>query len=99
MLAALDLKAFSFQYGTGSEPGRGVIEARFADGTVRVETTVATRSDGFAVDARVEVTNLPLDRPQVHVPALGWSAFLGRLDAVPAARLHPRANPRLAGLP
>src|SRR5438132_7441934 len=56
VLAALELKGFSFQYGTGSEPGHGVIEARFADGTVRVETTVTTRSDGFAVDARVEVT-------------------------------------------
>ncbi len=97
VLAALDLKGFSFQYGTGSEPGHGVIEARFADGTVRVETTVTTRSDGFAVDARVEVTNLPLDRTQVHVPALGWSGFGGRLDAALTARAEPGANPVLGG--
>jgi len=96
VLAALELKAFTFQYGAGSEPGHGVIEARFADGTVRIETTVATRSDGFAVDARVEVTNLPLDRTQVHVPALGWSAFRGRLDAALTARVEPGANPVLA---
>jgi len=97
VLAALELKGFSFQYGTGSEPGHGVIEARFADGTVRVETTVTTRSDGFAVDARVEVTNLPLDRTQVHVPALGWSGFRGRLDAALTARAEPGANPALGG--
>jgi len=97
VLAALELKAFTFQYGAGSEPGHGVIEARFADGTVRVETTVTTRSDGFAVDARVEVTNLPLDRTQVHVPALGWSGFRGRLDAALTARAEPGANPVLGG--
>ncbi|HUE30844.1 MAG TPA: DUF748 domain-containing protein [Verrucomicrobiae bacterium] len=97
VLAALELKGFTFQYGPGSEPGHGVVEARFADGTVRVETTVATRSDGFAVDARVEVTNLPLDRTQVHVPALGWSGFRGRLDAALTAHVEPGANPVLGG--
>ena len=97
VLAALELKSFSFQYGNDREPGHGVIEARFADGTVRVETTVTTRSDGFAVDARVEVTNLPLDRTQVHVPALGWSGFRGRLDAALTARVEPGANPVLGG--
>jgi len=97
VLAALELKSFSFQYGNDREPGHGVIEASFADGTVRVETTVSTRSDGFAVDARVEVTNLPLDRTQVHVPALGWSGFRGRLDAALTARVEPGANPVLGG--
>jgi len=97
VLAALELKSFSFQYGNDREPGHGVIEARFADGTVRVETTVSTRSDGFAVDARVEVANLPLDRTQVHVPALGWSGFRGRLDAALTARVEPGANPVLGG--
>ena len=97
VLAALELKSFSFQYGNDREPGHGVIEARFADGTVRVETTVTTRSDGFAVDARIEVTNLPLDRTQVHVPALGWSGFRGRLDAALTARVEPGANPVLGG--
>jgi len=97
VLAALELKSFSFQYGNDREPGHGVIEARFADGTVRVETTVTTRSDGFAVDARVEVTNLPLDRTQVHVPALGWSGFRGRLDAALTARVEPGTNPVLGG--
>src|SRR5438132_611666 len=97
VLAALELKSFSFQDGNDREPGHGVIEARFADGTVRVETTVTTRSDGFAVDARIEVTNLPLDRTQVHVPALGWSGFRGRLDAALTARVEPGANPVLGG--
>src|SRR5439155_1219469 len=92
VLAALELKSFSFQYGNDREPGHGVIEARFADGTVRVETTVTTRSDGFAVDARVEVTNLPLARrpsaaggtppapPPEGAPPAPWTWSVGKVD-------------------
>src|SRR5439155_1597020 len=77
--------------------GHGIIEAKLGDGAVRIETTVTTRSDGFAVAARVDVTNLPLDRAQVHVPALGWSGLRGRLDAVLTASVEPGASPVLGG--
>src|SRR5207245_11052916 len=39
-LAALELKGFSFQYGTGSEPGHGGIDARCAAGAARGATAI-----------------------------------------------------------
>src|SRR5207247_56786 len=39
----------------------------------------------------------PLDRTQVHVPALGGSGFRGRLDAALTARVEPGTNPVLGG--
>ena len=97
VLDDLQLKHFSLQLGNDSEPGHGVIEAKFGDGTVRLETTVATRQDGFAVDAKVDIANLPLDRTQLHLPDLGWSGLRGRIDAALTVNVEPSANPVLGG--
>src|SRR5690606_57631 len=47
-------------------PGVGTIEARFGDGTVKLETDLANRGDGFAVTTTATLDNLPLDRLQMH---------------------------------
>src|SRR5581483_3097792 len=74
VLDALALTGFTLQYGGGAEPGHGTVEAKFGDGSMRVDTTVATEADAFAVDAHVTLTNLPVDRTQLHVPQLGWKS-------------------------
>jgi len=79
------------------EPGKGTIEARFGDGTVKLETSLATRAEGFAVMATVTLDNLPLDRLNLHAPELGWSDFRGRLDGKIDVHLEPDGLPILWG--
>lgn len=79
------------------EPGKGTIEARFGDGTVKLETSLATRAEGFAVMATVTLDNLPLDRLNLHAPELGWSDFRGRLDGKIDVHLEPDGLPIVWG--
>ncbi len=92
-LPALDLTGFSLQYGPDARPSHGIIEARFGDGRLRLKTSIATRKDGFAYGARLDIDNLPLDNTHVHVPQLRWSTFRGRLDAGLAFAAQPGATP------
>lgn len=79
------------------EPGKGTIEARFGDGTVKLETSLATRAEGFAVMATVTLDNVPLDRLNLHAPELGWSDFRGRLDGKIDVHLEPDGLPIVWG--
>ena len=78
-------------------PGVGTIEARFGDGSVKLETNLANRGDGFAVTATATLDNLPLDRLQVHAPQIGWSDFRGRLDGKLQVHLEPEMLPLASG--
>ena len=78
-------------------PGVGTIEARFGDGSVKLETNLANRGDGFAVTATATLDNLPLDRLQVHAPQIGWSDFRGRLDGKVQVHLEPEMLPLASG--
>jgi hypothetical protein len=96
-LPALDLTAFSLQYGPDARPGHGVVEARFRDGRARVKTSVATKKEGFAVGARLDIDNLPLDQTHLHVPQLRWKTLRGRLDAGLTFAARPQAMPVVDG--
>lgn len=78
-------------------PGVGTIEARFGDGSVKLDTDLANRGDGFAITATATLTNLPLDRLQVHAPEIGWSDFRGRLDGKLQVHLEPEMLPLASG--
>jgi|GEM_PF-1182630 len=78
-------------------PGVGTIEARFGDGTVKLETDLANRGDGFAVTTTATLDNLPLDRLQMHAPEIGWSDFRGRLDGKLQVHLEPGMLPLSSG--
>lgn len=78
-------------------PGQGTVEARFGDGTLRLDTSVATREQGFAVTATATLEKLPLDHLHVHLPQLGWSDFRGRLDGKLEVQLEPDALPVASG--
>ena len=78
-------------------PGVGTIEARFGDGTVKLETDLANRGDGFAVTTTATLDNLPLDRLQMHAPEIGWSDFRGRLDGKLQVHLEPEMLPLSSG--
>jgi len=93
----LGFKDFTLLRSDDGAPGHGSIEAEFGDGKVRVDTTVTTRAEGYAVEATVDITNLPLDRLQQHAPQLGWSAFTGRLDAHVTVRAEPNELPSSSG--
>src|SRR6185503_3266106 len=92
-LPALDLTGFSLQYGPDARPSHGIIEARFGDGRLRLKTSIATRQDGFAYGARLDIRDLPLDQTHVHVPQLRWSTFRGRLDSGLTFAAEPHAPP------
>lgn len=94
---AIELSDFRLQYGPDADPGEGVITARFGEGRIRLKTSVATRRDGFAYGARLDVDDLPLDRMHVHVPQLRWSALRGRLDAGLTLSALPAAVPTVRG--
>lgn len=79
------------------EPGKGTIEARFGDGTVRLEASLATRTEGFAITANLDIENVPLDRLNVHAPQIGWSDFRGRLDGKIEIQIEPNALPVVSG--
>jgi hypothetical protein len=96
-LDGLRLTHFELLAQPHGRPGKGLIEVKFGDGTVRIETGVQSRPDGFAVSALVSIKKLPLDRLQVHMPELGWSDFAGRLDANVALRAEPKKTPQLTG--
>ncbi len=98
-LALDDLKLadLAFQPGPDTTPGHGVLEAEFGDGTVRVEIDITTRPEGFAVAAKIDVANLPLDRTSRHVPQLGWVGFAGRLDAALTVHAEPGKTPVAGG--
>jgi hypothetical protein len=81
----------------GSPPGHGSIEAKLGDGTIRIDTTVTTRTEGYAFEATVDAAALPLDRMQRHLPQLGWSKFTGRLDAHVTLRAEPNELPSSSG--
>jgi uncharacterized protein involved in outer membrane biogenesis len=93
----LGFKDFTLLRAADDVPGHGSIEAKFGDGTVRIDTSVHTRAEGYAFEATVDVTNLPLDRMQQHAPQLGWSGFTGRLDAHVTLRAEPNDLPVSSG--
>jgi hypothetical protein len=96
-LEQLGLKNFTLYRAGEGEPGRGTIEMQFGDGRVRLKTAIATRENGYAIQAVVDAENLPLDRLQTHVPQLGWSTFKGRLDSHLTFRVEPRELPSTTG--
>lgn len=96
-LDAIGLKNFILRHDANGAPGHGSIEAGFGDGTVRIDTTVTTRAEGFAIAATVDIANLPLDRTQLHAPQLGWSGLSGRLDAHVTLTAEPGALPVSGG--
>ena len=93
----LGFRDFTLLHADDDVPGHGSIEAKFGDGTVRIDTFVHTRAEGYAFEATVDVTNLPLDRMQQHAPQLGWSGFTGRLDAHVTLRAEPNDLPASSG--
>jgi hypothetical protein len=97
-LDGIELKGFRLRAEDENQaPGVGTIEARFGDGTVKLETDLANRGDGFAVTATATLDNLPLDRLQMHAPEIGWSDFRGRLDGKLQVHLEPNALPLASG--
>lgn len=96
-LPALGFAHFSLRRDAQGKPGQGSIQATFGDGTVRIDVTVTTRQEGFAIGATIDVANLPLDRLQLHAPQLGWSAVTGRLDAHVTLAAEPGALPVSGG--
>ncbi len=88
---------FTLLHSDDGVPGHGSIEAEFGDGKVAIDTAVTTRPAGYAFEATVDVTNLPLDRMQQHAPELGWSGFAGRLDAHVTLRAEPNELPVSSG--
>ena len=97
VLDALALSGFTLVAGEDNQPGHGTIEAKFGDGTLRIETTVATRPEGYALDAKIDATNVPLDRAQLHAPQLGWTGFAARLDTAITLHAEPAALPTASG--
>jgi uncharacterized protein DUF748 len=96
-LDSLGFENFTLLQSEDGTPGHGSIEAEFGDGRVRIGTTVTTRPEGYAFEATVDVTNLPLDRLQQHAPQLGWRTFTGRLDAHVTLRAEPNELPASSG--
>lgn len=96
-LENLGFKDFTLLRSGEGAPGHGAIEAEFGDGKVRIDTTVTTRAEGYAIEATVDIANLPLDRLQQHAPQLGWSTFTGRLDAHVTLRAEPNELPTSSG--
>jgi len=96
-LGTLSFQGFTLLRSEERAPGHGSIEAKFGDGTVRIDTTVTTRAEGYAFEATLDVANLPLDRMQQHAPQLGWSALSGRLDAHLTLRAEPNELPFTTG--
>jgi hypothetical protein len=96
-LGTLSFQGFTLLRSEESVPGHGSIEAKFGDGTVRIDTTVTTRANGYAFEATLNVANLPLDRMQQHAPQLGWSTLTGRLDAQVTLRAEPKELPASSG--
>ena len=96
-LDGLEVLGFHLLRDTEGEPGKGTIEAHFGDGTLRLSTSVTTRSEGFALAATLDLENLPLDRLNAHVPQLGWSDFRGRLDGALEVNAEPNALPIVSG--
>jgi hypothetical protein len=93
----IGFKDFTLLHTGDGAPGHGSIEATFGDGTVRIDTSVTTRPEGYAFEATVDIANLPLDRMQQHAPKLGWSGFTGRLDAHITLRAEPNDLPASSG--
>lgn len=96
-LDSLEFKDFTLLHSEKGVPGHGFIAAEFGDGKVLIETTVTTRAEGYAFEAKVDVANLPLDHLQQHAPQLGWSTFTGRLDAHVTLRAEPNELPASSG--
>jgi len=96
-LDGLEVLGFHLLHDSQGEPGKGTIEAHFGDGTLRLSSSVTTRSDGFALAATLDLENLPLDRLNAHVPQLGWSDFRGRLDGSLEVNAEPNALPIVSG--
>jgi uncharacterized protein DUF748 len=97
VLDALALSGFTLEAGEDNQPGHGTIEAKFGDGTLRIETSVSTRPEGYALDAKIDANNVPLDRAQMHVPQLGWTGFAARFDTALTLHAEPAALPTASG--
>src|SRR4029453_14771206 len=93
----LDLTAFSLQYGPEARPGHAVVEAVFRDGRARVKASIATKKQGFAIGARLDIDELPLDQMNLHVKQLRWKTLRGRLDAGLTFSARPQALPAVGG--
>ena len=96
-LEGITLAGFTLQRATDHKPGEGSIEARFGDGVLKLATHIDPRANGFAIDATADAANIPLDQLYLHVPALGWSGFKGRLDGHVVFRVEPGAFPTASG--
>src|SRR5262249_33187561 len=98
-IPSLDLNGFRLLNEKDSQPGHGVFQMEFGDGSLRIETSITTREEGYAAEAKIDLKNVPLDRANMHAPELGWSTFKARLDAAVTLHAEPRPTPTPAGTP
>jgi hypothetical protein len=96
-IEGLTLAGFTLRRSEDRKPGEGEIEARFGEGSLKIGTHFVPREQGVAIDATLELEDVPLDRLYVHVPELGWSDFHGRLDGQIAVALEPAVRPKMSG--
>ena len=65
------------------------VDALVEGGRIRIDGSSDLGDDGVAVDARIRVKDVPLDRLQSYLPDLGWTAVAGRLSG----QLHYQRDP------
>ena len=96
-LPALQVDGLHLQPAPEAGPGKAKLRVGIRDGSLAVAARVRARPDGYAIQTRVRLTAIPLDRIDVHVPELGWSGSEGRLDGNLSFHMAPDRGPELAG--
>jgi hypothetical protein len=96
-LPALQVDGLHLQPAPEAGPGRATLRVGIRDGDLAVAARVRVRPDGYAIQTRVRLTAIPLDRLHVHVPELRWSGSQGRLDGNLNLHMAPDRGPEVAG--
>jgi hypothetical protein len=86
------------QPGLYGEPGRLRLYVKSEGGVVRVDSRLAAREEGFALDTRVKAYGIPLRRARFYVPGIGWSELGGKLDTVVDHALAPGGRNEVRGI-
>ncbi|MDG2306874.1 MAG: DUF748 domain-containing protein [Candidatus Binatia bacterium] len=96
-LPSVEVKGLAINDPEATAPGRIVVQASLGDGTLRIDTNISERDDGFLTEAQIDIANLPLDQLHVHEPSLGWTGSKGRLETSVHLTVDPQARILVSG--
>ncbi len=96
-LEHVEVSDIALNQGVYGAPSTLHVAIAFDQGSVDLDARVALRDDGTSIAASLNAWGLPLRQTRLYIPAVGWSAFDGTLDAALTYRANTGRQNEISG--